>query len=126
MFKRIDHVVIAVKDLEAAATLYGEHLGLKGSEPADVPAIGVRRINFDVGDAFIELAQPVADSSPVAKFVAERGEGLYLIAVQVHDRKAAVKVLREKGARIIGDESTDGQVFIHPKSTHGVLMQLVE
>ena len=78
------------------------------------------------GTRFIELAQPVADSSPVAKFVAERGEGLYLIAVQVDDRKAAVKVLREKGARIIGDESTDGQVFIHPKSTHGVLMQLVE
>jgi len=126
MFKRIDHVVIAVTDLEASADLYANAFSLKGTPPKEVPAIGIRNVLFDVGNAFIELAQPLNDTGPIARFLKERGEGLYLIAIQVDDLKASARRLREKGARILGDENAGGQVFIHPKSTHGVLIQLLQ
>lgn len=126
MYNKVDHVVIAVSDLDAAAALYGKTLGLKPSEVMVSRELGLKRINFDVGNAYIEIAQPIDETGPVARFVKEKGEGLYLIAVKVDSIKETVGKLRRQGARIIGDENAGGQVFIHPKSTHGVLMQLVE
>lgn len=126
MFKRIDHVVIAVSDLEAANAVYSKQLGLKGREAQEVPAIGIKQIIFDLGNAFIEVAQPITEASPLTRFLKERGEGIYLIAVQVDDVKATAKKLRANGARIIGNEDAGGQVFVHPKSTHGVLIQLTQ
>ncbi|MEE9285652.1 MAG: VOC family protein [Dehalococcoidia bacterium] len=128
MFKRIDHVVIAVKDLEETASLYTKTYGLKQTEPEEIPALGIRRVNIDVGNAYIELAQPTDPNGPIAKFLADRGEGLYLIAVTVDDLPGAVKQLQERGARLIGAENASkpagGQVFIHPKSAHGALIML--
>jgi methylmalonyl-CoA/ethylmalonyl-CoA epimerase len=127
MFKRIDHVVIAVKDLNETAALYRDRYGLKATEPEDIPAMGIRRVNIDVGNAYIELAQPVDPQGPVAKFLEERGEGLYLIAMQVDDLPGTVKRLQDKGARLIGAEGASkpgARVFIHPKSAHGALIML--
>ena len=126
MFKRVDHVVIAVSDLEASAALYQEKFELKSDEITETPALGIRSIKLDVNNAYVELAQPTDETGPVGRFLKERGEGLYLIALQVDDLKGTAKALRENGATIIGDESADSLLFIHPKSAHGALIQLRE
>ena len=125
MFKRVDHVVIAVSDLAESVALYEEKFGLKGSDVVESPEMGLKRVNLDVGNAYIELAQPTDDTGPLGKFLQTRGEGLYLLAVEVDDLKGTVQALRDKGARIIGDENSGGQVFVHPASTHGMLLQLI-
>ena len=127
MFKRIDHVVIAVKHLDETATVYTEAYGLTSTAPEEVPEMGIRRVNIDVGNAYIELAQPTDPNGPIARFLEDRGEGLYLIAVQVDDLPDAVKKLQERGARLIGAEDATkpgGRVFIHPKSARGALIML--
>ena len=126
MFKRVDHVVIAVSDLEASVALYQDKFGLKASEVLESADLGLKSVNLDVGNAYIELAQPTDATGPMGRFLKECGEGLYLMAVEVDDLRGTVKALREKGARIIGDENAGGQLFIHPASTHGMLIQLLE
>ncbi len=124
MFKRIDHLVVAVEDVEEAAALYTDVYGLEASEVQDLSHLGLKAINIELGNAYIELAQPTNPDGPVAKFLADKGEGLYLIAVQVDDLPGTVEKLKEQGARILG--GPPGQTFIHPKSTHGALIMLME
>lgn len=130
MFKRIDHVVIAVDNLEETAALYAEKFGLQATPAEEVPALGLRQVKLEVGNAYVELAQPTDATGPLARFLKERGEGLYLIAVEVHDLGATVRALREKGARLIGDENLEDpgphRVFIHPKTARGALIMLQE
>ena len=124
MFKRIDHLVVAVEDVEEAAALYTDVYGLAASEVQDLSHLGLKAINIELGNAYIELAQPTNPDGPVGKFLADKGEGLYLIAVQVDDLPGTVEKLKEQGARILG--GPPGQTFIHPKSTHGALIMLME
>ena len=124
MFKRIDHLVVAVEDVEEAAALYTDVYGLEVSEVQDLSHLGLKAINIELGNAYIELAQPTNPDGPVGKFLADKGEGLYLIAVQVDDLPGTVEKLKEQGARILG--GPPGQTFIHPKSTHGALIMLME
>ncbi len=131
MFNRIRHLVIAVKDLEDSLSLYTDTYGLEAEPVQEKPEGGRRTVEIDVGNAHIELAQPTDPESPLAKFIEERGEGLYMIAVGVTDRQKAASELRERGARVIGDIDASGKVgegmlFVHPKSTRGVLINLVE
>ena len=129
MFKRIDHVVIAVRDLEETAALYAEKFDLRGTPLEEMPELGLRRVKFDVGNAYIELAQPTDETGPLARFLEEQGEGLYLIAIEVDDLEATVGVLRERGASLMGEEGigeAGGRrtVFIHPKTARGALIML--
>lgn len=124
MFKRIDHIVIAVHDVEEAALLYTDTYNLAASEVLELSHLGLKAIKIDVGNAYIELAQPSKPDSPMAKFLAEKGEGLYLIAVQVDDLAATVKQLQDNGAKILG--GPPGPTYIHPRSTHGALITLME
>jgi methylmalonyl-CoA epimerase len=134
MFKRLDHVVIAVSNVEEAARLYGETLGFPqfpGESIREVGHVGVGLARFDFGNAYLGLVQPANENAAVAKFIRERGEGLYILAIQVDDLKGTVGALREKGVRIVGDENAEDprvrqQLFIHPKSTRGAIIQLVE
>ncbi len=128
MLKRIDHVVIAVKDLKAATAIYEKQFGLKATEPKDVPALGIRNVKLQLGNAFIELAEPTDPNGPVGKFVNEKGDGLYLISIEVDSLKSSMESLKSKGARLIGEDNAakSGIVFVHPKSTHGALIQLME
>ncbi len=129
MFKRIDHVVIAVKDLNETIPLYRDKYGLEVTPVKDVPELGIRSVRVTMPNAFIELAQPIDPNGPVAKFLEERGEGLYLIAMQVDDLPGTVKRLQDKGARLIGAEGASkpgARVFIHPKSAHGALIMLMD
>ena len=124
MFKRIDHIVVAVKDVQEAASLYTDTYGLEASELHDLSHLGLKAINIELGNAYIELAQPTNPEGPVAKFLAEKGEGIYLIAIQVEDLPGTIEKLKANGARILG--GPPGQTFVHPKSTHGALMMLIE
>ena len=130
MFKGIDHVVVAVKDLDAAVKTYETLYGVEVSERREAPAAGMKMAFFRFADSFMELVSNIDDQGPIAKRLAEKGEGVHLIAMQVDDIDKAVADLRDKGIRLVGDPGpgnpVKGQVFVHPSVTGGVLTQLVQ
>ena len=130
MFKGVDHVVIAVKDLDAAVARYETIYGAPVSERREAEAAGMKMAFFRQGDSFVELVSNLGDGGPIAKRLAERGEGVHLVAMKVDDLAKAVDELRGKGVRLVGDPGAGnpikGQVFIHPSETGGVLTQLVQ
>lgn len=130
MFKGVDHVVIAVKDLDAAVARYETMYGAPVSERREAEAAGMKMAFFRQGESFIELVSNLGEGGPIAKRLADRGEGVHLIAMKVEDLAKAVEDLRGKGVRLVGDPGPGnpikGQVFIHPAETGGVLTQLVQ
>ena len=130
MFKGVDHVVIAVKDLDAAVARYETMYGAPVSERREAEAAGMKMAFFRQGESFIELVSNFGEGGPIAKRLADRGEGVHLIAMKVEDLAKAVEELRGKGVRLVGDPGPGnpikGQVFIHPAETGGVLTQLVQ
>jgi methylmalonyl-CoA/ethylmalonyl-CoA epimerase len=126
----IDHLGIAVKSLADAKGFY-EKLGLKPMPEETVAAEQVRLSMVPVGESRIELLEPTSPESPIAKFLAKRGEGLHHVALHVDDLSATVERLKADGARLISDEIKIGAgghmyVFVHPSSAGGVLLELVE
>jgi methylmalonyl-CoA/ethylmalonyl-CoA epimerase len=131
MMQKIDHVVIAVNDLNEGMAQYEKTLGLAPSRTAERPGDGFKSAYYDLpGGGFLELIQPTDATGPVAKGLAARGEGVYLVALAVEDIAAEVARLRQLGVRLIGDpgpgKPITGVVFVHPRETKGVLMQLVQ
>jgi methylmalonyl-CoA epimerase len=130
MFKGLDHVVIAVKDLDAAVGRYETIYGAPVSERREAPAAGMKMAFFRFDDSFVELVSNLGDDGAIAKRLAERGEGVHLVAMKVDDIDKAVAELRDKGVRLVGDPGpgnpVKGQVFVHPSMTGGVLTQLVQ
>lgn len=130
MFKGVDHIVVAVKDLEAAVGRYETIYGMPVSERREAPPAGMRMAFFRFADSYLELVSNIDDQGPIAKRLADRGEGVHLIAMQVDDLEKAVGELRDKGVRLVGDPGPGnpikGQVFIHPQETGGVLTQIVQ
>ena len=126
----IDHLGIAVKSVQAAKSIY-EKLGLKPSAEETVEGEQVHVAMIPVGESRIELLEPTSETSTVAKFLAKRGEGLHHVCLRVPDLKAAVERLKQGGVRFVSEEIKVGAgghkyVFVHPSSTGGVLMELVE
>ena len=126
----LDHLGIAVKSLTTAKVLY-EKLGLYLSPEELVPDEKVRVIMIPVGETRLELLEATSDDSVIAKFIAKRGEGLHHICLRVPDLSAAVRKLKADGARLVSDEIKTGAgghryIFVHPSSTGGVLLELVE
>ena len=130
MFKGVDHVVIAVKDLDAAVGRYETIYGTTVSERSEAPAAGMAMAFFRFGDSYIELVSATGDQGPIAKRLADLGEGVHLVAMKVDDIDATLTELRDKGIRLVGDPGAGnpvkGQVFIHPSVTGGVLTQIVQ
>jgi methylmalonyl-CoA epimerase len=130
MFKGVDHVVIAVKDLDAAVGRYETIYGASVSDRSEAPAAGMAMAFFRFGDSYIELVSAVGDQGPIAKRLAEQGEGVHLVAMKVDDMDATLARLRDGGIRLVGDPGpgnpVKGQVFIHPSVTGGVLTQIVQ
>lgn len=125
----IDHIGIAVGDLAASLAFFRDALGLELDAPEDVPSQRVRAHFLQAGEAAIELVEPTADDSPIAKFVARRGPGIHHVALRVDDIVAALAELKAKGVRLIDETPRPGAhhslvAFIHPASTHGVLVEL--
>ena len=120
--------------MQAAANVFGETLGFPpygGGGKREVGHLGVGLAQFGIGDAYIGLVHPANEQAAVAKFIRERGEGLYIMAVQVDDLQKTVRGLRDRDVRIVGDENSPDpavrqQLFIHPKSANGALIQLAE
>jgi methylmalonyl-CoA epimerase len=126
----IDHLGIAVKSLAAAKGIY-EKLGLSVSAEETVEGEQVRCVMVPVGETRLELLEPTSESSVIAKFIAKRGEGLHHVSLRVPDLAAAVERLKKDGVRLVSDEIKVGAgghryVFVHPSSTGGVLLELVE
>ena len=130
MFKGLDHVVIAVKDLDAAVGRYESVYGRDVSDRSEAPAAGMKMAFFRFDDSFVELVSNIGEEGPIAKRLAERGDGVHLVAMKVDDLDKTLAELRDKGVRLVGDPGPGnpvrGQVFVHPSFTGGVLTQLVQ
>ena len=131
MFSKIRAVHVAVKNVEEAARQYTDSFGLQVSQSETLPALGIKNALFPIGDAAIELIEPLdPEQGPVAKFLQSRGEGIYMIALEVEDIDSAVQSLEEKGVRLLSVDAESRAkgipVFIHPQSTRGLLIELVE
>jgi methylmalonyl-CoA epimerase len=126
--KKIDHIAIAVKDLDAAVQTFTGNFGFPVERMGDVPALNIRRAFLTIGDAWLELFQPTSDANPAAKFLTERGEGMYVLSLEVDSVEAAAAALAEKGVKVNVQSIPNGPRlgFISPKHTHGVLLQLIE
>lgn len=127
----IDHVGIAVNSLEASLKFYQETLGLPLADIEEVPDQMVRTAIFPTGDSRIELLEPTSPESPIAKFIAKRGEGIHHVAIRVADVRAKLAELEAAGVQLIDREPRIGAgghkiAFLHPKATGGVLLELCE
>ena len=128
---KINHIGIAVKSIEEALKFYSERLGLESMEVVEVPEQKVRVAALQIGESRIELLESTSPDSPIAKFLEKRGEGIHHIAFEVTDIEKRLMKLKEKGIRLIDESPRLGAhntriAFIHPKSTQGVLIELVE
>jgi methylmalonyl-CoA/ethylmalonyl-CoA epimerase len=129
--KHIDHIGIAVKSIEEGKKFFGDILGLKLQKTEIVKEQKVMTGFFPITDSELELLESTAPDGPVAKYIDSRGEGVQHIAFRVENIDEALKELKEKGVRLIDQEARKGAggariAFIHPKETHGVLVELCE
>ncbi|AIF69380.1 hypothetical protein PAP_04845 [Palaeococcus pacificus DY20341] len=130
MIKKVDHIGIAVKNLDEAIKVW-ESLGLKVEEIEEVKDQKVRTAIFHVGESRIELLEGTSEDSPISKFIAKRGEGIHHIALGVDNIEEHLKKLEEQGFRLIDKEPRMGAggakiAFVHPKSVSGVLLELCQ
>jgi methylmalonyl-CoA/ethylmalonyl-CoA epimerase len=127
----LDHVAIAVHDLDAALAGYRSRYGVQPLHREVVESQGVEEAMIPVGGSFVQLLQPLSPDTPVGRFLADRGEGLHHVAYAVLDIEAALAHLASQGARLIDTEPRIGGrgariAFVHPKDLAGTLMELVE
>jgi methylmalonyl-CoA/ethylmalonyl-CoA epimerase len=131
MFARIDHVGVAVEDLDAGIALYDQTYDMTLVHRETVDQQGVEAVLLDVGENHVELLRPLADDTPVGKFLAKRGPGLHHVAYQVTDIEATLRSLRDAGVRLIDETPRTGirnsrVAFLHPASSGGVLTEIVQ
>lgn len=131
MTKKISHIGIAVKSLDASIPLYRDGMGMEFEGTEEVAEQKVRVAFLVIGESRIELLEPTAEDSPVAKFLAKNGEGVHHIAYEVEDIEAALAEMKEKGIRLIDETPRLGAhnariAFLHPKATGGVLTELCQ
>ncbi len=118
-----DHLVVRVKDIEAGIATYRDGLGLELERTDESEALGIKQAFFQLpGGGFIELVAPTDPESAVGRALESRGEGIHTMAMEVDDLEGTVAAMRDAGIRLIGEGGP--QVFVHPKSTHGILLQL--
>ena len=128
---KIEHIGIAVKDLNASLSLFEKLLGSACYKKQEVPSEGVRTAFFKAGPNKVELLEALDDQSPIARFIARRGEGIHHIAFEVADIAAEVKRLKAEGFQLIDEVPKAGAdnklvVFVHPKDANGVLIELCQ
>ena len=129
MIKQISHLGIAVKNLEEAREFYRSIFGLESSEPI-ISGNGTIRVSMvEVGGVLIELLQPAGNEGVMAKFLEKCGEGFHHICYEVEDINAEIASLKTAGIEVLGEVKPGAEgtiVFLHPRGTHGVLVELVE
>ena len=126
----IDHVGVAVKDIDAALKLFQEVFGIPPAEVEELADNGVRATLIQVGQTRLELLEPLSEESAVGKFIQRRGEGLHHLALNVDDISGKLEVLKTLGVRLVDQEPRKGLsgsiAFVHPSSVFSVLTELVE
>jgi methylmalonyl-CoA/ethylmalonyl-CoA epimerase len=131
MFARVDHIGVAVEDLDAAIALHEQAYGMAVAHREIVEEQGVEAVLLDVGENHVELLRPLDAQTPVGRFLAKRGPGLHHVAYQVTDVQAALDSLRDRGLRLIDETPRNGirgsrVAFVHPASSGGVLTEIVQ
>jgi methylmalonyl-CoA epimerase len=131
VFGRIDHIGVAVADLDAAIALHEQTYGMPVAHREIVPEQGVEAVLLDVGEGHVELMAPLGDDTPVGRFLERRGPGLHHVAYAVVDVDATLRALRAQGLQLIDEAARTGirgtrVAFVHPAATGGVLTEIVE
>jgi methylmalonyl-CoA/ethylmalonyl-CoA epimerase len=131
MFDRVDHIGVAVEDLDAAIALHEEAYGMAVAHREVVEEQGVEAVLLDVGENHVELLRPLNGETPVGRFLSKRGPGLHHVAYQVSDVQATLDTLRDRGLRLIDEAPRTGirgsrVAFLHPDSSGGVLTEIVQ
>jgi methylmalonyl-CoA/ethylmalonyl-CoA epimerase len=131
VFSRIDHIGVAVEEIEPALALYGDSLQLDLAHREIVEEQGVEAVLLDVGENHVELLAPLGADTPVGKFLAKNGPGLHHVAYQVADIDAVLGQLKQAGLQMIDESPRAGirgsrVAFVHPRSTAGVLTEIVQ
>jgi methylmalonyl-CoA/ethylmalonyl-CoA epimerase len=131
LLTEIDHVAIAVKDLEAAIVYYRDTFGAEVVHRERVDSDGVEEALIKVAESYVQLLTPTTPGSPVAKYLESRGEGIHHVAYRVDDCGAALQAVKDAGGRVIDEAPRPGSrnttvAFVHPKGAFGTLIELVE
>ena len=131
MFGRIDHVGVAVEDLDQAVVLYSERFGMTEQHRETVEEFGVEAVLLEVGEGHVELLEPLSEESAIGRFLARNGPGVHHVAYQTDDIEATLERVRTAGVEAIDEQPRTGirgsrVAFLHPRSTGGVLTELVE
>jgi methylmalonyl-CoA epimerase len=131
VFDRIDHIGVAVEEIERALELYRDRLRLPVAHREVVQEQGVEAVLLDVGDGHVELLAPLGAETPVGRFLTKHGPGLHHVAYQVHDIDATLGALKQAGLALIDEQPRAGirgsrVAFMHPRATDGVLTEIVE
>ncbi len=129
--KKIDHIGIAVKDIEESLRFYSSSLGLELQCIEEMPDRGIRVAFIKVGESRIELLESISESSTIAKYIEKKGEGIHHLALNVESIEESMKIMKDQGFRLLSEQPEIGAggtriVFVHPKSSNGVLTELVE
>lgn len=129
MIRRLTHVGIAVNDAGQSSALFAKLLGIGVGHRAEVEDQNVQLVFFEVGETGIELLQPTAGDSPIARFIEKRGEGIHHLSFEVDDIRSEIARLTSAGFRMIDEQPRVGAdgfeiAFLHPKSTNGVLIEI--
>ena len=126
----IDHVGLAVKDIQAALKLFQNIFGAPQAEIKTLPAQGARATLIQVGQTRLELLEPLSEDTPIGRFIKNRGEGMHHLAFNVSDLAGKLNALEAEGVQLVDKEPREGLsgsiAFIHPRSVFGVLTELVE
>jgi methylmalonyl-CoA epimerase len=131
VFSRIDHIGVAVEEIEPALALYRDRFELELAHREVVEEQGVEAVLLDVGDGHVELLAPLSPDTPVGRFLARQGPGLHHVAYQVSDIDSTLEALRDAGLELIDQQARVGirgsrVAFMHPRATAGVLTEIVE
>jgi methylmalonyl-CoA/ethylmalonyl-CoA epimerase len=131
VFTQIDHIGVAVEDLDASVELYTELLGMPVEHRETVTEQGVEAVLLGVGDSHVELLSPLGPETPIGKFLAKRGPGIHHAAYRCEDVEKALALCKERGLRVIDDRPRRGirgslVAFLHPAAAGGVLTELVQ
>lgn len=128
---KVDHIGIATREMSESLTLWRDTLGLAIDSTEEITDQGVKVAMLAIGESYIELLEPLSPNSPVGKFLEKRGPGIHHVAIRVADINAALTQLKERGAQLIDETPRLGAggcliAFIHPSSSNGVLLELVQ
>jgi methylmalonyl-CoA/ethylmalonyl-CoA epimerase len=130
MSTKLNHIAIVVEDIDEALEVYRDAIGLHLENVTEEPAEAVQVAYLPTATGEIELIQPTTADSGVAKYLAKKGEGLHHICLEVEDIEATTRQMTERGMQVLGEVRTnkrgDKYIFVHPKSAHGVLIELYE